>query len=80
VTVTTAGSNPDAAVEELNIAIEELAKVGVEISKENPIKIDYPYPKASESFSKKANALKQSVEGVLDGKVVFNLVPAEDFN
>ncbi|NLZ66456.1 MAG: peptide ABC transporter substrate-binding protein [Clostridiaceae bacterium] len=71
--------NPDAAVEELNIAIDELAKVGVEISKENPIKIDYPYPKASESFSKKANALKQSVEGVLDGKVVFNLVPAEDF-
>ena len=72
--------NPDVAVEELNIAIEELSKIGVEISKETPIKIDYPYPDVNEAYLKKANALKQSVEKVLDDKVIINLVASENFN
>lgn len=71
--------NPEAALKELGIAIDELAKIGVEVSKEDPIVIDLPYPKISEPYSKRANALKQSVESVLEGKVIVNLVTAEDY-
>lgn len=66
--------NADAAVEHLNAAIEELAAEGVEISAENPIQIDLPYFEASETYANRANAFKKSVEDVLGGAVVVNLV------
>ncbi len=64
--------NADNAVAELNKAIEELKAQGVEISKEKPIYLDLPTYTASPIYVNRANAYKQSVEKVLDGKVIIN--------
>ena len=66
--------NPENAAAEMATAIEELAAAGVEVSAENPIYIDLPYFSGSETRSNMANAYKQSLETVLEGKVVVNLV------
>ncbi len=68
--------NPDNAVAELNKAIEELAAIGIEVSAENPIYIDLPHFPGSEANANMANALKQSVEKVLGGKVIITLTVA----
>ena len=52
-----------------------IIKDGVEISKEKPIYLDLPYPENRETYVNKANAMKQSVEKALDGKVIVSLVP-----
>lgn len=67
--------NPEAAMAELEIAIEELAEEGVEISAENPIKLDLTYPENRETFVNKANAMKQSVEAATEGMIEVTLVP-----
>ena len=59
---------------ELELAIAELAQVGVEVSAENPIYIDYPYGSYSDIATNQANVVKQSIEGALDGKVIINLI------
>lgn len=70
--------NVDNAVEELNTAIEELAAIGIEVSSENPIILDYPYYSASQTWTNKANAFKQSMESALNGCVTVNLVECVD--
>lgn len=72
--------NPEAAVAELELAIADLAAAGVEVSAENPIVFDYPYASNSESYTNRANVYKQSIESVLGGKVVVNLVACVDYN
>ncbi len=66
--------NVDAAKAELQKAVEQLATIGVTVSKENPITIDLPYPSFSTSYSNRAQVYKQSLESTLDGLVVVNLV------
>lgn len=70
--------NADNAVAFLDAAIAELAQVGVEVSAENPIYIDAPTPLYNESMNNQKNVFKQSVESVLGGKVIVNLVGYED--
>lgn len=70
--------NVDNARAYLDKAIAELATVGVEISAENPIYIDYPYLTTSETNTNRANAYKQTVEASLESKVIVNLVGYED--
>ena len=70
--------NPDAAVAELAIAVEELAAQGIEISAENPIYLDLPYFSGSEAYANRANAAKQSIETVLGGVVKVNLTECVD--
>ncbi len=70
--------NPDNAVAYLETAIAELAQVGVEVSEENPIYIDVPCGVYAEYYNNRANAYKQSIEKVLGGKVIVNLVSYED--
>lgn len=65
---------PEEAVAQLEIAIEELAAEGVEVSAENPIYIDYPNWTGNEVFNNMGNSYKQSIESVLGGKVIVNLV------
>ena len=65
-------------MEELNVAIEELAAEGLEISAENPIYLDLPAFTGSETFANRANAAKQSIEAALEGKVVINLIECVD--
>ncbi len=66
--------SPENAMAQLELAIAELASIGVEISPDNPIYVDYPYETFAEVSTKRANALKQSVESALQGNVVVNLV------
>ena len=72
--------NPDEAAAELATAVEELAAEGVEVSAENPIYMDIPYFSGSEAFGNRANALKKSIETVLGGAVIVNLVECVDSN
>ena len=63
--------NPTEAKAELEKAIAEL---GIEISKENPIKLDLPCFTGSEAYKNRAQAFKKSLEEALEGKVVLNLI------
>ena len=72
--------NPDEAAAELATAVEELAAEGVEVSAENPIYMDIPYFSGSEAYGNRANALKKSIETVLGGAVIVNLVECVDSN
>ncbi len=69
--------NVDNAVEELNKAIEELKAIGIEITAENPIKLDMPYYSGSELRTNMSNVYKQSIETAFGGKVLLNLVACE---
>lgn len=71
---------PEFAASELEKAIEELAAQGVEISAENPVLIDVPQASAIDSIDKQNQAIKQSVEATLGGKVIINLIdnPTQD--
>ena len=70
--------NVDNAVAELNLAIEELAAQGVTIDENNPIIIEHAWFSASQTWTNKANAFKQSVESALGGKVIINLSECVD--
>ncbi len=66
--------NPENAAAQLELAIAALADEGLEISEENPIQIDLPYPSNNQTYTNRANSVKQSVESALGGKVIVNLV------
>ncbi|MBQ3866473.1 MAG: peptide ABC transporter substrate-binding protein [Clostridia bacterium] len=66
--------NPEYAKELLGKAVDELKALGVEVSKENPIKLELPYYDISEVYTQRSNALKQSIETSLDGMVEVVLV------
>ena len=70
--------NVDNAKAELNQAVEELKAEGLEISAENPIHLDLPYPSGAEVYSNKANVFKKSVEEALGGLVAIDLVDCKD--
>ncbi|MCM1064131.1 MAG: ABC transporter substrate-binding protein [Eubacterium sp.] len=70
--------NPDQAVAYMDAAVAELAQVGVEVSAENPINIDVPYATYSESITNRINVYKQTIEKVLGGKVIVNLIPFDE--
>ncbi len=70
--------NKKNAMIEMKQAIEDLKAAGLEISPENPIVLDLPFPSNITSFVQKENAFKQSVESVLEGNVVINLVAGQD--
>ena len=59
-------------------AAEELAAVGVEISKENPIQIEYADPVFAEGGTNRAKTYKQSVENASGGLIQVNLLPVQD--
>ena len=63
---------------QLDLAIAELAQVGVEISAEKPIYIDIPYESLDQTQTNQVNALKQSLENSLEGMVIINLVDYPD--
>ncbi len=61
------------AAEQLNLAIAELAGLGIEISAEKPIKLELPYFSESTVCTNRANEYKRSVESALGGKVIISL-------
>ena len=70
--------NPTAAKEYLAKAVEELAAQGMEITKENPIQIDYYTCSIVETWNNQANVYKQVIESNLDGLVQVNIVDTPD--
>ena len=62
---------------ELEIAIAELAEQGYEISAENPVRLDIASFTGNDSFKNQYQAMKQSVEAVLGGVVIVDIVPCE---
>ena len=70
--------NVDNAVAELQLAIEELAAMGYEVTEDNPIVLDYPYSAYHEIASNQAVVLKTSIETALNGLVEIALVECQD--
>lgn len=70
--------NVDNAREEMAIAIEELAAEGLEITADNPIQLDLPYPSEADVYTNRANVYKKSLEEGLEGLVQVNLVDCND--
>ncbi|MBR5529162.1 MAG: peptide ABC transporter substrate-binding protein [Oscillospiraceae bacterium] len=66
--------NVEAAKAELKKAIEELKAQGLNISKENPIYLDFPVRGDSDVSKNQKNVMKQSIEAVTDGCIIINLV------
>ena len=67
--------DPTYARQEMEKALQEL---DVEITKNNPILLDFPYFSGSEVNTNRAYAYKQSVENALDGLVRVELIPCSD--
>ncbi len=70
--------NVDNARAELELAIADLAAVGVEVSADNPIYIDTFYFAGSETNTNMKQAYKQGIESALEGKVIVNLISFDD--
>ena len=70
--------NPEYAKAELATAVEELKADGLEITKDNPIVIEIPYPGNNEVRTHTANVLKQSIEATFEGLVEVRLVDCVD--
>lgn len=72
--------NVSAAKEYFEQAKQELAAVGVIVSAENPIQIDFPYPGQDERYTNQANVLQQSMDAAFGGEVQINLVEGASFD
>lgn len=70
--------NVDNAREEMAQAIDELKAEGLEITADNPIQLDLPYPSSDEIYTNRANVYKKSLEEGLEGLVQVNLVDCND--
>jgi len=66
--------NVDACKARMAAAVEELAAVGIEVSAENPIYLDFPVNTSSNVNMNQKQALKKSVEAATDGMIMINLV------
>lgn len=67
--------HPEAARQELELAVEALGKEGIVVSAQSPIYLDLPYFSGNENGVNQAQAYKKSVESALNGAVQVNLVP-----
>ena len=66
--------NVEACKERMAAAVAELAAVGIEVSAENPIYLDFPVRTDSTVNMNQKQALKKSVEAATDGMIIVNLV------
>ena len=66
--------NVENALEEIQLAIEELKAEGVEVTAENPIQLDVVHYSSASRWVNLNNVLKQSLETNLNGLVQVNLV------
>ncbi len=66
--------NVDYCRENLATAVEELKDLGVEITAENPLKLEIPYYDINTTYANRAAALEQSIEASTEGLVDIVLV------
>ena len=70
--------NPENAMAEMELALQDLAEMGYEVSAENPVMIDYPYASYNENAANQGYVLKTSIETALNGLVQVNLLDCTD--
>ena len=70
--------NPENAMAEMELALQDLAEMGYEVSAENPVMIDYPYASYNETAANQGYVLKTSIETALNGLVQINLLDCTD--
>lgn len=70
--------NVEYAKSELAKAVEELAAMGLEITAENPIQIDYPYAGNAEVWLNCAQVIKKCWEEMSGGLIQVNLITCVD--
>lgn len=70
--------DPNAAVEELALAIRELEEQGIEIGSDAPVIIDLPYFSGGDTQTNRAYAYKLSVEQTLGDAVEVRLIPCAE--
>ncbi len=61
--------NVDYSRKQLAAAVEELKALGVDISKENPLKLEIPYYDIHDLYANRASALEQSIEASSEGLI-----------
>ena len=66
--------NVEACRERLAAAVEELAALGVEVSVENPVVLDFPVRADSTVSMNQKQAMKKSIEAASEGLIIVNLV------
>lgn len=67
--------NVEEAKKQLEAAIDELSdSCDMVIDKDHPVKLEVPYLDISEIYANRANAMKQSIEASLEGKVEIVLI------
>jgi len=72
--------NEENAAAEFETAVAELAEAGVEVTAAPPIYGDLVYVSQVEALVNRANVMKQSMESILGGAVILNLVDAGDYD
>lgn len=70
--------NPEQAQAWLQLAIEDLAEIGIVVDADHPIVIDYPFCDYLETTQNQTYVLKQCIENALGGLVVFDAIPCPD--
>ncbi len=70
--------DPERAMQELKLAMEELSEQGLAITKENPIRLEIPYFSGSEVSTNRVNACAQSIHQGLQGLVRIEPVACTD--
>ncbi len=69
--------NPDNANAYLDLAIEELASIGYEVSVDNPIYLDIPRATYAETSAQSAEVYKETMEEVFGGLVIVNTIESD---
>ena len=70
--------NPANAKKYLDLAIEELAASGYEVSAENPVHLDLACLSDGDVYTAMNNVIKQSVEEASEGRIIIDLVTSSD--
>lgn len=72
--------NPTESKKYMDKAVEELTAAGMEVTTDNPIQIDIPFPGSAELYANRANVFKQSIEESTGGLIQVNLLDCGDFD
>lgn len=71
--------NLNAAKEQFELAKQELAAVGVEVSAENPIQIDFPFAGQDERYANRAQVFVKCMNEAFGGAIQVNLLEGASF-
>ncbi len=72
--------NVEDAKAELQVAINELAALGITVDENNPIYIDLTYPENSTTYTNCETAVAKSIEAALGGLVKVNLIAVANYD